>query len=490
MKLYNHPDYDKNYNDFIKWRDLYEGKHSTLIKPEYLWPHPLEVMGTAESGKLLAARQNRTRYLNLNEIIVSLWISLFFREQPLLDKQTTVLFGDSIKNVDGKQNSFNCFIKNIVTPNYLNYGQAYVLVDSFNQSPKSRAEEIKSGFRPILQCLHPLDVVDWEFEQGDPARLGKLNFLRHQFYKVEPRKTATQKPETKLWTHSLELENGQYVVKRWAAHVNDNQQYQQQQQKQDGIEWDDKGIVLVGGDEIPIAFIRSESWMKDVSEEALRAYNLRSNYDNIVHFGCYDTKVATGVNSEDEQALKRMTEYTIIMLKSADAQVTKIAATDPGAYERAYGDAISTTFKVGLNQLRALPQDAATAQSAETIGEDKEAQYNLVSSAIEDLENLTNNIVKLYADFAGVKNFTGSVTFNKEVKEEDINTFVAVWTAFSDLLKRVDGVDIAAVKKVIKKLKLDNEDKLLASAENLQPEQKEPVNIFDNFSGDTKNESL
>ena len=77
VQLYTHPEYKRAVNDYVLWRDLYEGDHATLVK-KYLWYHGLEKKADDTASELRRAREERTRYLNFIEIMVSLWISIFF----------------------------------------------------------------------------------------------------------------------------------------------------------------------------------------------------------------------------------------------------------------------------------------------------------------------------------------------------------------------------------------------------------------------------
>jgi hypothetical protein len=92
IEFSNHPEYDDKAPELQKYRDLYEGDHAVLIRPQYLWPHELEssnkIKGTdPQTGQQLTVgeylrtiRARRSRYLNVMESIVSAWISLLFHK--------------------------------------------------------------------------------------------------------------------------------------------------------------------------------------------------------------------------------------------------------------------------------------------------------------------------------------------------------------------------------------------------------------------------
>src|SRR4051812_40605657 len=109
--LYNHPQYLERAPFYRNYRDLYEGIHAVLRRPEYLWPHELETDKTDAAVRLRQIREMRTRYDNEVEPVVSRYSSIFFKEDPVIGKKTLELFGDDEKNVTGTGKSFITFLK-------------------------------------------------------------------------------------------------------------------------------------------------------------------------------------------------------------------------------------------------------------------------------------------------------------------------------------------------------------------------------------------
>lgn len=476
--LYEHPTFTANKPNWIKWRDLYLGDHTILTSStDYFWPHAMETQSNEEAKSLLTSRKRRTRYLNIIEILVSLWTSYFFREEPQPDDEASILLDadGALENIDGYGTSLTSLIKDYLTPNYLLYGKPILLVDAYAIEAQNGQQEKELGVRPFIQVINPLDNPDWEIEATDPARIGRYNLFRYEFLQFIPRTSATQEPQTKLCSYSLEKTGTNYVVKKYYATLdkqgNVNEQFRDKETSR--INWLSEGETAVDLSELPVVGITRDSWIKDAAEETLRHFNLRSNLDNVNYFQGYDTKFIVGVNPSDAASYRAMTEYSAVFLPEG-AQPIKLPANDPLALERATADAISTAFKVGLNQLRALPGDSRQVQGADTQLEDKDNQYALVESSIDELENLTNQALQHYAAFKGVDNFQGTIEFNKEITKEDTQQFLEIWAATRDELIRVNGVRKAIVKKLISKLELENEDELLEMADKL-PDKDEQM---------------
>lgn len=470
--LFEHPEFYAKKNKWVKWRDLYQNDHSVMTgSSEYFWPHAMELKESPESRNLLASRKKRTRCLNLTEILVSLWCGYFFKEDPELDEEAKALLemDNAEDNIDGYGTSFCGLIRERVAPNYLLYGKPILLVDSFQYQPQTGAEEQQMGMRPFITCIDPLDATDWEHETSDPARMGRLNSFRYEFLQQVPRASLLDQPRTLMCTYVMQRETaGAYSVKKFYAELdrqgNILEQFRDKQTMQ--IQWRPNGEAMVNLPELPVSLISRESWVKDAAEEALRHFNLRSNLDNVNYFQGYDTKFITGINPSDAPQYQAMTEYSAVFLPEGATPI-KLPANDPVALERAVADALMTTFKVGLNQLRAIPLDSKAVQGADTQAEDKDYQHALVESSIEDLENICNQALQHYAAFKGIKNFTGEICFNKEISEQDTDKFISVWTATRDSLLKVDGLEKSVIKKLISKLELDDADELIDAVDRL-----------------------
>lgn len=459
IALYTHPDYDKNKGLYTRIRALYEGDHDVLTGAEFLWEHLIESKDDDVARQLRAGRQQRTRYLNLVEIITSLWVSYFFKKAPSLDDSVQELFADNINDVDGYGTSLFRLIKDQVLPQILLYGSTYVLVDSFKSSAKNRSAEQASGQRPFIEVLEPLCVPDWAIESGNPARAGKLNFLRSEYRFIPPRLSSKDEPKILTRSNLYSITDGTYTVEIFEQ----EQKKQNATIKNEAEQWalvDTAQIPRLS--ELPISYIQSESWLKDVCEEALRHYNLRSNKDNILYQQGYQKMFIKGIGSGDTDAIKALNEYVYSLLPE-NGDVKSIDPVNIAPYENAEREALDATFKVGLNQLRRLSSDSKDGQSAESQDAERHNTYALVESTVDDLETLTNSVIKDWAKFqTGKDNFDGKVTFDRSFTEESFDQFLQVFNAFRDEFRKVPIVTREATKRAVSKLGFD--DEVLADA--------------------------
>ena len=477
MKLFKHFEYNENVADWRILNDLYRGKHDILVSPAYLIPHAMEsVLNNIPSQKIWASRQNRTRYLNIFKLMVSLWTSIFFKKDPRLDEETRALF-DSLNceaDIDGKGSSFIAFIKNKIAKDYFIFGKPIVLTDSalYPSGLDSYGKEKEIGLRPFLKSISPLDFVDWDIESLDPKRVGKYNFLRHEYQKQLPRLNEREEPSLVLCSDAYRKEQTTTAVIRYQVALDSNGV--PKKDENGDVDWQIVGEYSINYPEIPVAHIVVEPWLYDTKEECLRFHNLRSSYDNILHYGGFDKTFIVGIDKNSAKDYAAMTEYNAVFLPEG-ASAMKLDATDPMGHERAVADSLSLAFKLGLNQLRQLPGDSKETQSADAMAEDKDFVISKITASISDLENLTNEALKHFAAFSGAKNFTGEVTFEKDIKSDDVNRFIQVWMAFRDLFGRIDGAEKAVAKKAVAKLNLSEDDtkELLEACENLK-EKEEP----------------
>lgn len=450
VTLFEHPDYSELAKHWIVYRDLYEGKHDVLIAPAYLWYHQQELIPDPDgySAQIRRVRAERTRYLNIPEIIVSLWTSYFFKEEPMLDDATTELLAedDAEDNIDGKGTSLFGFIKDGILKNYLIYGKPVVLVDAFPAQVRSEGERRSLGLRPYMELLNPLAVKDWSFEENDPLRLGALNMLRHEYEIVMPR-TESTKPEVRKYSDTLSVQGGRYVVFRDTISGDNSSPYS----KAEGSVWEREEQFQTGLSEIPVSMIEAESWIKDVCEETLRVYNLRSSKDNIEYYQAYQKIFVTGVTTQEQQ--KALSE-NIVALLPAGATWGSIEPVDTTTLERSIQQGIDNAFKVGLNLGRQLPADSRAAQGEGSQAEEKKNSYMLVESALDDIETLVNDCMENYAAFKGRPNWEGHIELSRDVGEKDFNEFIQLWQAFSDALRGSEIVKKAALQKVIERLEL------------------------------------
>lgn len=469
MKLSYNPRYTKLSSKWVKYKDWYEADHDTLVNnSSYLIPHPIELMGTNESGKLFQSRKDRTEALKLVEMVVSIWCSILYREPPTFD-DIAHTFLDKINaedDIDGDQTSFESFIIEDLTPWYLVYGDIAILAESFNVQAISRAQELELGARPYLKIISPLSLTDWSKESADPKRLGKLNFARYEYYKEQPRLLETDNVVTLLCSDSFRRDaSGAITIVKYQCELDKDGTPKKVDNE---IDWQSVKDIPVDPrlTEIPLALSQKETWVDGVCGEAKRHFNHRSNLDSINHFQGYPSTFMFGVDPSDAQQYKLISEYTLTFVKDTDARVERLPASDSAGMERAVADALNMTFKVGLDQVRSLPTDSKAVQGAETISEENRNLYTLLISTIDRLENLTQQALDNLALLAGETNFEGKVIFNREIKEEDINQLIKLFGSFADILKPIPGLTQAMAEKIIPKLRFGDEKtkELLTSA--------------------------
>jgi hypothetical protein len=485
MKLHKATRYKVLSPKWQKYKDLYEGDHDVIVNnPAYLIPHTLELKGTVESNKLYKNRKDRTKWLKIVEMIVSIWCSTLYKEPPSFDDAASALLErlNADKDIDGEQTSFKSFITDQLTPNYMVYGDVAVLSESFNLNAQSRAEELELGARPYLKLITPLQLTDWAKETANPARLGKFNFARYEYYKEQPRDSEEQEIKRLLCSDSYRRDaQGRISIQKYTAELD-----QQGKPKMvDGeIDWTKGDLVLLNEKltEIPLRILQKETWVDGVCEEALRYFNHRSNLDSHNHFQGYPSVYMFGVDPADGGQYNLIAEYILTMIKDPDARVERLSAGESAGMERAVEDSFNTTMKVGLDRWRSLPANSKAVQGAETISEENRPLYTLLLSTIDTLETFVQHSLNDLALLAGEDKFEGKVIFNREIVDDDINQLIKVFNSFKDLLMPIDGVQSAMAEKIIPKLKLSDEKtkELLEKIQSLviEPAQDEndPVN--------------
>lgn len=466
ITLYKSPEYASKYTDWQRYSDLYYGVHSTVCSANYLYYHKIESAGDAQALKLRASREQRTRYLNLPEIIVSLWQSLLFRSEPVFDAAALSNLDGAEDDIDGAGTSFCSWLRDFACRNYLVYGQVIALTDAFPFTATSKADERARGLRPFVELLEPLAVVDWQIETSDPARIGKYNFLRHEYDVTLPRLRSSDRPTVRRQSSELSLVDGRYTVTQYNGpeyDVDSNGNV-----KASGIvsnqtaPWSLGETISTELLELPISVINSESWIDGVCEETLRHHNIRSNKDNILYNQGFDQVFIKGINAKDiPEFVAAMNEYSKILLPE-NGDAFKLDANDVAAYERAEAQALDAVFKVGLNQLHSLPGDSKLIAAADSQDAQKDNTYAIIESAVEQLENFANDILVKFAEFKGNKN-PGQVEFNRDIKESNVDEFLAVWSGFREMFRGIPEIEKPATKKAVERLGL-SEDELEAAA--------------------------
>jgi hypothetical protein len=440
VQFFEHPEYAAKKWDWKMYQDLFEGDHDVIVANEaYFWRHPIE--NHPEQGKVIRAiRAQLSRYLNLTEPAVSVWSGIFFKEDPKID-EVTDLFGDNVNDVDGDGTDLITFIKEEIFVPFVRDGRPIILTDAFEFSGQSKADEKQSGHRAFFEVLNVLDVKDWEIETKNPARRGKLNFLRYEYKVIEPRTSASDKPVVSTYSK---------VLFRDAAGLCTGTTFKSNKQNnQVGEVWEQVGepAGFVGFTELPVqAFMKGKSWIKGACEQQLALFNHYSGYSNQLHNQAYQRVVI--FTDDRENAAIALSMFTAALLP-AGGSVHTIEPSNTQPYEHAIDRTVDSFFKVVFNQTKSLSAASKEAPGAETLKEMKEDLVSLVKSSITELENLVNKMVRDYAIFVGQKDFTGKITFSKDITTEDVTKMIEIYLAHQDDIKQILPWHQAYLKKVV-----------------------------------------
>lgn len=469
--LYTNNDYKLHQDDWIILRDLYKGDRKELLKSSYLWPHALESKeNDADASSLRRIRENRTRYKNLMEVSTSLWCSYAFPGEPTYDDKAAELLKDVKQNIDGRGTSMFMFIKDKVFPQLIIYGRPIILVDNVSSVASSRKQEQITGARAFMEVLDPLCVKDYQVEQSDIKRIGKLNFLRYEYELEKPRQRATNKPASDCMSDELALVDSKYNIFRYKKERDAQGLYLSSDDS-----WALTEQVTLDNSELPIAVIWGESWLNDAKEEALRFYNLRSDYDSVLHNQAYQKLFAFGANLTNDDERKAMAEYVISVIQNPEGSVQAIEPPDLSSLERALSDSANSFFQVAMNMTRQLASDSKVGQSAESYSAEKDNTYSLVESTLNDIETLMNEAIKHYAFFTtGDPNFDGKLSLNKDIKEENYQEFLDTVSMFKEEIRKLPTVHKEVVKRAIEKLDLPD-DKLEEMTQEIDDAQFDSI---------------
>jgi hypothetical protein len=433
-EFFEHPEYRANKENWKKWKDLYDADHETLVSnPDYLWPHTIE----EKNPNLFRARKRRTRYLEIPEIVVSVWTSFFFRNPIEPSDDALELLVDFIESVDRKEMSFTALgLKFVET--YLQAGKAAILVDA-----PAEGENLE----PYASVIHPLEIKDWQEEEADSVRMGRLNMLRREYKATLARSSLMEKPREVVISDLYErVANNQIQVTRFQKDV---KQKVSGQKNKEG-EWQAVSEFTLALSEIPFVIIQDTSWIKGVCEETLRHFNLRSCRDNIQHQQGYTNIFIVGMDAEDSKAVQAISEYTWPILP-VGASVTPISPTSTDSYDRNISEALMTAFKVGLNQMRSVASDSRAVQSAESIHAEKDERIALVESTRDMFSKALSQVLVLVAEFKGVSGeFLASLSF--DLTEDDMQEFSQNYMTFAEQFRRNPEYNRLAFEKVLGKM--------------------------------------
>jgi hypothetical protein len=466
-----HPDYQAFKVRWKLWNTLFDGNHDDLTGDDILWMHAIEKLTDAQKiGQTLrACRQERSRFLNLTEVITSLWQSLFFRDgyKPL-PKATQELLGEdnAEKDIDGHKTSLGSFVRDQLLKEYFVTGRPMIMATAYPEAAASRAEEKEKGLRPFLEMIPPLSVPDWSLESKDPARNGRMNSFRQVYRHIEPRESVEQQIKQSTRCDIYVRREGSFEIRKYVQQTGaDGKPVMKDGEPVWESPQGDSSLIQVPQPEITIAWLMSESWINNVAEENLRHFNIRSNSDNILYNQGYIKTYLAGKGLDDQEAQQLISEYSNILLPDGTT-VTFSPQWKIADYKDAYAEAIDNAFKLGLNQHRSLPSDSRATMAADSMVEEKDNLYAIVESSVEQVETLVNDALRMYAAYKGRKDFEPGFELC-DVKVDDVESWLKLYQATRNDLIKLSSFGKATAKYVIPKLNFAEDDtaKLLDEVE-------------------------
>lgn len=470
IKFYDHPEYEESEDSLETYRVLYEGDREKLVGQKYLWPHELEFSNQAASTdpmsgvsetvgqKIRRIRAMRSRYFNLFEPVISTWISMALSKPVRLDDQTAQMLGDDVRNIDGKGSSLQNFIMNDLAVSFFRDGKACILVDAPSNGASSLLEQRQAGFRPYLEMIDTLELKDWQMA-SEKSRHGLLDAIRYEYEVIAPRTSLLEEPEEVEYTRILQrTEDGQVLVSIY-------------KENEETEEWEpvELNIPLNGFSELPIALTMNNiSWVRDVSELQLVLYNLMSAYYNQLNTQAFQRVFVSG-DLQDKHLIS-ISEYAVSVLpQEAKPYVIEPASTE--ALISAINQTVDQLYRVAFNRTRGVSSSSNEAPGAATLREMSTELIALLIHAVGELESCVNQALVHYARFKGIENFTGRVTFSRDITSDDINQQIQMFLAYRDEIRNIDSWRKAHLKKVAATMGYNEEEltQIVNDIDDLQP---------------------
>lgn len=460
VKLFEHPCYTEYKNKWEMYEDFFEGDHDDLVKPIYLILHELEsIPGSRDSARIRLIREQRTEVENETEPVVSRYTSLFLKKEPAYDNKVMELFTEQgLKDVTGKGKSLTSFIREDIIESVLVYGKAVVLTDAYKYKAANKREEQTRGLTPTLELLPVLDVKDWQYSD-QPERKGKLKFIRYEYELIEPRQNATEEPKTGIYSkeYNFDLIPGESLGRLTVV------TYKQVQKESGGYTWKVIDSQETEAPDMPIKLVDGESWIKDVVPLCKKLLNLISSRDNIHLYQAHQQKYIIG--NINDAAKKAVAEYTIGFLPEGSS-ISVIEPVNTASIDANIANTRASIPRIAFNQNRTPSSDTKVVEAADTQQEGKEQLVTLIKSEIESIENLINAVIKDYAYFKTSKtDFDGKVILNKDIKIEDLDREVRIYTALRDDVVKYPTWHKETLKKFINSQELDNTVDIIAEVD-------------------------
>lgn len=369
MKLYNHPDYDIQVEDWIQYRTFFTGEG---VNASFLIKHEFEE-GTGDvSERLWANRFKRTEYTNLVDPYINRYCSMVFSGENDFSIVAEKL-GDTAYNVDGDGLSFEDFLRREVAKDLVLYGKPTVFITS------PEGERV----RPYLKTISPINIKSWKHDNGE------LIAIRYDYDFIDVGDLLT-KPETKKYSDIYMLEGSNVLVT----------QYEKQSADNDYKLIDEK--VIQGLDLFPFVQVISDTRMKKCTPILRAKHNLESAYDNQLLYQAIQRIIILGENISSDAPVVA-SEGAITVLKGTNASIEVIEPTEPKSLERRIEQRLNDFFKIAFNQTRHMPTDSRVGQSADTLREGKEDFVKQVENTAKDLQIIANKTFERMCKIQGVE---------------------------------------------------------------------------------------
>ena len=460
VNFYENPEYAVELPDWIKYRDLFEGKHGTLIGFNYLWAHELEHSTRRVSEhenitvgeKLRNLRAKRSRYLNMMEPVVSTFVGLLYNGGITLDKETVALLGDEINDIDGNGTNLENFIKDNISRNYFLYGKPIVYVDAPANDAASLNEQQQMGYRPYMEVLNPIEVKDWQTDKAG------YNLFRYEYELLGVRASLQDEPSLIKYCKEFTLGPDGFIVSIYA--VNKDK------------EWGLVSERLVSGwERLPISTVfHNKSWVKDVADLNLVLFNLMSAYYNQLNSQAFQRIFISGESLGDKYQMA-ISEFTAVVLPG-NVSVTTVEPSNMQPLTDACDRTIDNIYRVAFNRSKSLSVASKESPSADASREQSVELNALLKQAASEIEACINSAIKDYAKYKGVEDFTGGISIQTDFGAADFQEQMDLWLAHRDEIKKILPWKKAYLKKVA-----DEQD--FTEAEEEEDQIKEEVQPFD-----------
>lgn len=465
IKLGVNKEYARRAPELQEIQDLVDGNHSVLKSEHFLWTHEFE-QNEKEGANIRKRREQRSRYTNCMEIVVSTWTSLILKNDPAIPASVNAVFGDEgLKDVDGEGNNLKTFMREKVAPIYFALGNAHILTNAPNIEVANRKVEKGLGIRPFWTVLSPLVIKDWMFT-NEVASLRQYREFRYEFLRDGERQSLEEQHEEFIHSNRLAIIDNKVCEVRYKS----SKPY-----KEGSLppkDWEKiEELTIDGLAELPIAHVTSDTWLRSVKEQQLRLFNFESALDNQLISQAFQRIFISGMTSEKAKML--LNEFVINFLPEG-ANVTIAEPSNPVALERRIMTTIVMLFKVAFNHQFIIAEGSKESPSAESTKAMKQEMIALALNAIDDLELLLNRAVKHYAMFKKHKGDIEDIKLSREITEADIEMTITLATSvFQQMMESKTWIR-SYLKAVARRMPLDDLEAIEKEIDSLEFGPKKP----------------